>query len=68
MIVMSAETAAIQRKLMDEAVREAAPATKADVDRLFDEVRRLQDMVSVLLRGSAPEVEHGSSSTSQQGE
>lgn len=50
MIVMSAETAEIVEKQKAEAVREAAPATKADVDRLFDEVRRLQDTVGILTR------------------
>lgn len=51
MIVMSAETNEIVQKQIAEAVREAAPATKADMDRLFDEVRRLQDTVSLLVRG-----------------
>lgn len=51
---MSADTAATQQKILKQAIREAAPATKADIDRLFDEIRRLQDAVGVLQRnGSA---------------
>jgi len=50
MIVMSAETAERVEKQKAEAVREVQPATKADVDRLFDEIRRLQDTVSLLVR------------------
>jgi len=57
MITMSAETAAIIEKQKAVAVREAAPATKADVDRLFDEIRRLQDTVSALVIGGAREAD-----------
>ena len=56
MITMSAETAAIVEKQKAEAIREVQPATKADFDRLFDEVRRLQDTVSLLIRGDGGSV------------
>lgn len=53
--VMSAETNDLINKRMQEAVREAQPATKADIDRLFVEVCRLQDCVGILLRGGSRE-------------
>lgn len=48
--VMSAETNELNQKRMEQAVREAQPATKADIDRLHDELRRMQDQLSVMLR------------------
>ncbi len=48
--VMSAETAAIVAKRTEEAIREVQPATKADVDRLFAEIVRLQDAFGQLYR------------------
>jgi hypothetical protein len=52
--VMSPETAEIMMQRIEQATRqatrEAQPASKADIDRLFDELRRLQDAVGVLQR------------------
>lgn len=51
--VMSAATAEVARKSTEEAMREVQPATKADIDRLFNEIRRLQDDVRCLQHGNA---------------